>query len=177
MTPPLPPLRTMLTAGDHANPQRFEGIETMPVTARRRLYFSEVLSNPNDPASPTNFFITAHGAKPTLFDPANPPAITTTKGSVEEWTIENRSPEAHVFHMHQIHFQLRQRDGVAVPPDERQFIDTVEVPYWSGKGPYPSVSVRMDFRGMVVGDYVYHCHILGHEDNGMMATIRVLPPA
>jgi FtsP/CotA-like multicopper oxidase with cupredoxin domain len=33
----------------------------------------------------------------------------------------------------------------------------------------------MDFRGKDVGDFVYHCHILGHEDNGMMAIIRVLP--
>jgi FtsP/CotA-like multicopper oxidase with cupredoxin domain len=33
----------------------------------------------------------------------------------------------------------------------------------------------MDFRGDVVGDFVYHCHILGHEDAGMMAIIRVLP--
>jgi FtsP/CotA-like multicopper oxidase with cupredoxin domain len=34
----------------------------------------------------------------------------------------------------------------------------------------------MDFRGADVGDFVYHCHILGHEDGGMMAIIRVLPP-
>jgi hypothetical protein len=35
----------------------------------------------------------------------------------------------------------------------------------------------MDFRGPDIGDFVYHCHILGHEDNGMMAIIRVNPPA
>jgi FtsP/CotA-like multicopper oxidase with cupredoxin domain len=34
----------------------------------------------------------------------------------------------------------------------------------------------MDFRGAVVGDFVYHCHILDHEDGGMMAIIRVTPP-
>jgi FtsP/CotA-like multicopper oxidase with cupredoxin domain len=34
----------------------------------------------------------------------------------------------------------------------------------------------MDFRGDIAGDFVYHCHILDHEDNGMMAIIRVLPP-
>lgn len=53
--------------------------------------------------------------------------------------------------------------------------DTIQVPYWTGSGPYPSVTVRMDFRGPDVGDFVYHCHILGHEDGGMMAIIRVLP--
>jgi hypothetical protein len=33
----------------------------------------------------------------------------------------------------------------------------------------------MDFRGPDIGDFVYHCHILNHEDQGMMAIIRVLP--
>lgn len=156
-------------------PQRYEGIDAAPVVVKRKLYFSEVLSDPKNPASPTNFFITVDGAKPTLFNAANPPAITTTQGSVEEWTIENRSQEVHEFHIHQIHFQLRERDHVPVAAADRQFFDTINVPYWSGKGPYPSVTVAMDFRGKIAGDFVYHCHILGHEDNGMMAIIRVLP--
>jgi len=37
------------------------------------------------------------------------------------------------------------------------------------------VTVRLDFRGPDIGDFVYHCHILAHEDGGMMAIIRVLP--
>jgi FtsP/CotA-like multicopper oxidase with cupredoxin domain len=77
--------------------------------------------------------------------------------------------------MHQIHFGLLQRNGKPVPPRERQILDTVDIPYWTGTGPYPSVTVRMDFRGPDVGDFVYHCHILDHEDGGMMAIIRVLP--
>jgi hypothetical protein len=56
-------------------------------------------------------------------------------------------------------------------------MDMIQVPFWDGitGHPYPSVTVRMDFRGPDIGDFVYHCHILGHEDNGMMAIIRVLP--
>ena len=157
------------------NPQQFEGLHDAVVTRHRHLYFSEVISDPNNPASPTNFFITVDGATPTLFDPNNPPAIITTQGSVEDWTIENRTGENHEFHMHQIHFELLKRNGVSVPEPDQQFLDVVEVPFWSGTGPYPSVKVRMDFRGMDIGDFVYHCHILGHEDNGMMAIIRVLP--
>jgi len=156
-------------------PQRFESLDRATVTTRRRLYFSEVLQDPTNPSGPTNFYITVDGATPTLFSASNPPAITTTQGAVEEWTIENRARENHEFHLHQIHFQLRERNGVQVSGDERQFYDTIQVPYWSGKGPYPSVTVALDFRGNVVGDFVYHCHILGHEDSGMMATIRVLP--
>jgi len=83
--------------------------------------------------------------------------------------------ENHEFHIHQIHFKLLARDGMPLPADQQQFFDTVQVPFWSGRGPYPSVTLRMDFRGKITGDFVYHCHILGHEDAGMMAIIRVLP--
>jgi FtsP/CotA-like multicopper oxidase with cupredoxin domain len=106
---------------------------------------------------------------------SDPPAIVTTQGAVEDWIVENHSRENHEFHMHQIHFELMERNGKPVPVSERQVIDTVDIPYWTGTGPYPSIKVRMDFRGPTVGDFVYHCHILDHEDGGMMAIIRVLP--
>jgi FtsP/CotA-like multicopper oxidase with cupredoxin domain len=154
----------------------FSNLATTTPTASRTLYFSEVLSDPSNPASPTNFFITVDGATPTLFDPNNPPSIVTTQGSVEDWTIQNRTGENHEFHLHQIHFLLMAVNGVPVPPSQQQYYDTIQVPYWSGTGAYPSVTVRADFRGPDIGDFVYHCHILGHEDNGMMAIIRVLPP-
>jgi FtsP/CotA-like multicopper oxidase with cupredoxin domain len=153
--------------------ERFAGLSEMMPTVHRKLYFSEVLSDPSDPNSPTNFYITVDGATPTLFDPSNPPAIIAKQGTVEDWTVENRALENHEFHIHQIHFLVLEKDGLSV--DSNQYLDTVQVPYWSGTGPYPSVKLRMDFRGPDVGDFVYHCHILGHEDSGMMAIIRVLP--
>jgi hypothetical protein len=64
---------------------------------------------------------------------------------------------------------------VPVPPEQQQYLDTVNLPFWTGTGPYPSVTVRMDFRGADVGDFVYHCHFIFHSDFGMMAIIRVLP--
>ena len=152
---------------------RFANLAKLKPAAQRKLYFSELLSNPADPSSPTNFFITVDGQQPVLFSPDNPPAIETTQGAVEDWTIENRSLETHVFHIHQIHFLVLEQNGV--PVSDGQFLDTLQVPYWSGTGPYPSVKVRMDFRGDIAGDFLYHCHILGHEDNGMMAIIRVDP--
>jgi len=165
--------------------QRFEGLKTARVNTRRKLYFSEVISDPSDPSSPTNFYITVEGATPTLFDPANPPAIITTQGQVEDWTIENRAIENHEFHFHQIHFLVLAQSNFQINGSQPQtnidgqFLDMIQIPYWDGnpKHPYPSVKVRMDFRGADIGDFVYHCHILGHEDNGMMAVIRVLPAA
>ena len=154
-------------------PQRFEGLAQAAVTAQRKLFFSEFI--PADPTVEPTFFITVDGQTPTAFDPNNPPAITTTQGAVEEWTIENRSGESHEFHIHQIHFLLEAINGVPVPPEQQQFLDMINVPFWTGAGPFPSVTVRLDFRGRDIGDFVYHCHILEHEDNGMMAIIRVLP--
>jgi len=155
---------------------RFAGLATAHVDTKRSLYFSE-----NNPKS--HFFITVDGAKPILFKPGNAPAIVTTQGSVEDWTIQNRTLENHEFHIHQIHFLVLSQDNFETngsPSDKAvlgQFMDTIQVPYWDGnpKHPYPSVTLRMDFRGPDVGNFVYHCHIAEHEDDGMMAIITVLP--
>ena len=154
------------------NPQRFGGLAQAHPTTERTLYFSETPPTPNQQQT---FFITVVGQTPVAFNPNNPPAITTTRGSVEDWTIQNRSQEIHEFHIHQTHFLLLEQNGKPVPSGERQFLDTVNVPFWSSTGPYPSVKVRIDFRGPIIGDFVYHCHILEDEDGGMMAIIRVLP--
>jgi FtsP/CotA-like multicopper oxidase with cupredoxin domain len=172
---PLPLLPVVPAVSAPPPPQRFAKLDSTMVSARRKLHFFEVLQDPTDPASPTNFFITVDGAPETLFNAANPPAIVTTQGAVEEWTIENRTQEVHEFHIHQIHFKLEKTNGISLPAYQQQYLDTVQVPYGTGSPPYPTVTVLMDFRGEITGDFVYHCHILGHEDNGMMATIRVLP--
>lgn len=158
------------TSAVHA--QRFEGLATAQVTAKRKLYFSE---DSGGPGGDERFFITVDGATPVVFDPNNPPAITTTQGSVEDWVVQNRSLEAHEFHIHQIHFMLLRRNGSIVRSKDRQLLDMVHIPGWKENGPFPSVTVRMDFRGPDIGDFVYHCHILEHEDGGMMAIIRVIP--
>jgi FtsP/CotA-like multicopper oxidase with cupredoxin domain len=152
-----------------------DDIDRAPISARRRLYFSETLPDPYDPTSQARYFITVDGATPRVFDPADPPAIITTQGGVETWTIENRSREMHEFHIHQIHFKLIGRDGASLPPDQRQYLDTTQIPYWPGSGPYPSITVLVDFRHAAVGDLLFHCHMLDHEDGGMMGIVRVLP--
>ena len=138
------------------------------------MYFSEEPLDPKDPSSPTKFYITVEGEKPVQFDPrATAPNITVRQGDVEDWIIENRSTELHAFHIHQIHFILKEWNGI--PLDEPYLRDTINVQYWDGHSPvYPSVRLRMDFRDpRIVGTFVYHCHLLEHEDGGMMGTIRV----
>jgi FtsP/CotA-like multicopper oxidase with cupredoxin domain len=109
-----------------------------------------------------------------VFDPTLPPAIVTNVGAIEDWTIENHSSEEHAFHMHQIHFLVMAINGVALA-DSRNARHR-SVPYWNGTLPYPSVTVRMDFSDPeIAGTFVYHCHVLDHEDGGMMAEIQVNP--
>jgi FtsP/CotA-like multicopper oxidase with cupredoxin domain len=142
----------------------------------RRLYFSEERSDPTNPNSANAFYITVDGERPVAFDPAaGNPQIVVRQGDVEDWIIENRSTELHDFHIHQLHFLVLESSGV--PVNEPFLRDTVNVPYYNGRTPqYPSVRLRMDFRDPnTVGTFLYHCHLLDHEDGGMMALIRVEP--
>ncbi len=144
----------------------------------RKLYFSEKQENPNDPNSPTTFFVTVEGQTPKAFDPASGiPNMVAQQGTVEDWTIENRTQEFHAFHIHQIHFLMTQWNGRKV--DEPFLRDTVNLEYWDGKSAtYPSIKLRMDFRDAnAAGTLPYHCHLLEHQDGGMMGILRVEPAA
>jgi len=161
-------LRTLFRGGE-----RFEiGLRNL---RREKLYFSE---NPDQ----TKFFTTVDGQPERVFDPANPPAVVTTQGSLEDWTIQNRGQENHEFHFHQIHFMVLSQDHFRVNGSQPvqalqgQLMDMIEIPYWMElPATHTQRDLRMDFRGPDIGDFVYHCHILNHEDQGMMAIIRVLP--
>jgi FtsP/CotA-like multicopper oxidase with cupredoxin domain len=149
--------------------------DVQPVRVRR-LYFSEKLSDPSNPNSATEFYLTVDGQTPAPFDPTSTtPNIEVRQGDVEDWIIENRSTELHAFHIHQLHFMLMDWSGA--PVNEPFLRDTVNVPYYADRMlHYPSVRLRMDFRDPnTVGTFVYHCHLLEHEDGGMMGTVRVLP--
>jgi FtsP/CotA-like multicopper oxidase with cupredoxin domain len=142
---------------------------------QRRLYFSQLSPDPREADSSVFYFITVLGQAPAMYRMGQKPNITVHQGDVEDWTVENRSQEDHVFHIHQIHFQLLEVNGK--PVNDNALRDTIDLPYWNGEGPYPSVKLRMDFRDPnAVGTFLYHCHILKHEDMGMMGVIQVLPP-
>jgi FtsP/CotA-like multicopper oxidase with cupredoxin domain len=166
----------MPAAKNHVWPQRFSGLSGVSPVASHVIYFSEVNES-------SQFFITVDNQTPQLFSPDNPPALTVRQGTVERWVIENRTKENHEFHLHQVHFLVQSQDHFEMngskpaPGIEGQMLDTVEVPYWDGNPhhQYPSVTVLVDFRGPDIGDFVFHCHILEHEDGGMMSIIRVVP--
>ena len=90
-------------------------------------------------------------------------------GSIEEWTVRNSSAELHTFHIHQVKFQVISLNGRPVPFDG--LVDTVNVPI------HGEVKIRLAFTDpKIVGRFMYHCHILEHEDKGMMGQIEVFDP-
>ena len=173
-TPESPRLPDSTAPGVH--PSNLKWLGDVPPLRTRKLYFSERPHDPTNANSPTDFFITIDGQEPKIFDPnSRIPDIVVHQGEVEDWIVENRTQELHAFHIHQIHFLLLDRNGR--PTSEPFLRDTVNVDYWDGKSKrYPRVLLRMDFRDPnIVGTFAYHCHLLEHEDGGMMGTIRVEP--
>jgi FtsP/CotA-like multicopper oxidase with cupredoxin domain len=96
--------------------------------------------------------------------------ITVKLGTTEIWNLINRSGDTHAFHVHDIEFQILDRNGAAPAANEAGLKDTVMV--------RPRETVRIIMRFTDFADpntpYMYHCHLLNHEDNGMMGQFVVV---
>jgi FtsP/CotA-like multicopper oxidase with cupredoxin domain len=126
----------------------------------------------------TDFYIAERkpGTKLDPYEMGGPPLITMRAGTVEEWTVENWTNELHAFHIHQVHFRLLSTDGK--PSPETPLLDVVNVPYAKvvdGKVVPGRVRLKLTVPDELAGDIPFHCHLVDHEDNGMMAVLRVLP--
>jgi FtsP/CotA-like multicopper oxidase with cupredoxin domain len=98
------------------------------------------------------------------FAPEAPPMVRVRVPGYQHWRIVNVTKELHPMHIHQVHFLAYAENGR--PLHDPVWLDTVNVPY---RG---SVDVIMDFTDPVIkGMSVFHCHLLNHEDKGMMAKI------
>ena len=85
-------------------------------------------------------------------------------GATEIWEIENLVGMDHPFHLHGFQFQVLDRNGV--PEPFRSWKDTVNVPK------HESVRIIVRFDDFP-GKWMFHCHILDHEDHGMMGVLEV----
>ena len=90
--------------------------------------------------------------------------ISTTVGATEIWEIENIVGMDHPFHLHGFQFQVLDRDGV--PESYRSWKDMLNIPKHSSA----RIIVRYDD---YPGKWMFHCHILDHEDHGMMGVLEV----
>lgn len=93
--------------------------------------------------------------------------------SVEIWRINNMTFRAHPFHIHGNHFFVLEKNGVAPPLNERGRKDVVIVPAMGGVS---LITKYSDFSDTTM-PYMYHCHTLSHEDDGMMGQFTVAPPS
>jgi len=151
-----------------ALPTAFPAVEdfrTLPIARKRTITFDE--------SADGNSFYVDSGDGPKQFD-ANRVDSTIVAGTVEEWTVLNATAELHVFHIHQTDFQVIEKNGVPQPFTGHQ--DNVNVDYQPDGGAPGQVKIIIDFRNQnIIGKFVYHCHILEHEDGGMMAVAEVVP--
>jgi FtsP/CotA-like multicopper oxidase with cupredoxin domain len=105
------------------------------------------------------------------YNPGGPPLFYAQSGTVQEWTVVNNSQQIHTFHIHQIHFVVEAINGVTQA--QQYVMDNVNIPAATVNGP-GTVKLLLDFTDpIIVGTFLVHCHILAHEDAGMMAQIRV----
>jgi suppressor of ftsI len=143
---PLPPVAEGLMSAEPA-------IEQAAIAERREFVFSGDDTTHNLAINGMPFDMHRIDARPKL-------------GTTEEWTLKNATSEQHPFHIHINDFKVLSVNGVPYAATGEQ--DTVILP------PEGEVVVRIAFLDFT-GKFVFHCHILGHEDGGMMATVEVVP--
>jgi FtsP/CotA-like multicopper oxidase with cupredoxin domain len=91
-------------------------------------------------------------------------------GSVEVWRVTNRDGNPHSFHVHGVQFQVSAVDGGPPPPELGGWKDTVYLP--------PNRPIDLVIRFGDYADphtpYMFHCHVLYHEDRGMMGQFVIV---
>lgn len=141
----------------------------------------------------TDFYITETASDDGTFNPSQTalipfnmssmkPAVTVhlhgQQSLTEQWLIQNSTLEAHAFHIHQVHFQ----DITNGTSTTNTFLDTIMVPPAALVGSVATgtpgtpgyVILLMTFTKQDIGEFMFHCHIMEHEDSGMMGLIRVV---
>ncbi|MGW4531776.1 multicopper oxidase family protein [Nocardia sp. NPDC004340] len=98
--------------------------------------------------------------------------LTVPTGATEVWAVTNREDWPHNFHVHDTQFQIRAIDGTPPPPHLAGWKDTVYTE------PARTYELAMRFLGPAdpAHPFMYHCHLLHHEDQGMMGQFLILDP-
>lgn len=182
--PPLPPAAIGAGPEVHpgAHPDLFSGLLARRTQRERVIAFAEYPRPGQE--DQVDFYIVERkpGAVLKPYEMGDGPAVTVRSGTTEEWVIENWTNELHAFHIHQLHFRVLEVDGKALA--EPPLLDVVNVPYATATGYHSKegpvrpgrVRIKLTFPAALAGDIPFHCHLVDHEDNGMMAVLRVLPP-
>ncbi|KQM83284.1 multicopper oxidase family protein [Agromyces sp. Leaf222] len=97
---------------------------------------------------------------------------TVTVGTLERWVVENSNAVPHSFHVHDVQFRIASIDGEAPPPELAGWKDTI---FTEPETTY-ELLMRFDDYADPGTPYMYHCHLLWHEDQGMMGQFAVVEP-
>ena len=155
------PLATVLVEGREQEPATLPDtliappdLSDAPIARRRVITFQEQTFDPI-------FAIDGQGFDPDRVDQ------TVELDTIEEWVLRNDSLEWHPFHIHVNDYQVMSING---QPQSLRYEDTTPIP------PQGEIVIRIPFLDFT-GKTVYHCHILTHEDFGMMAVVDIVAPA
>ncbi|WP_433928130.1 multicopper oxidase domain-containing protein [Sorangium cellulosum] len=140
--------------------------------AARRLSLNEESSAVDPDVGPRAALLGTFSGVPTPRHWDDPVSENPVTGSTEIWELHNFTMDAHPIHVHEVQFQVVNRqsiDGRVRGPDagEEGFKDTVIA--------YPDEITRIKLRFDRSGRFVWHCHILEHEDNEMMRPYQIGP--
>jgi spore coat protein A len=153
----------------------------------RELVLGEHMDSEDNPIMAMLGLVTPEGVQFKKFD--DPSTENPTLNTVEEWVFINTTGDVHPMHLHLVQFQVVERRKVelaedgslvlvdgkpvyspaerGVAPNETGWKDTVQV--------YPGEATVLRARFDMLGEYVWHCHILEHEENDMMRPFVVVP--
>ena len=143
----------------HVNePLYADVVRSSPIAHRRTFAFS---------VSPdkSRFFINDE-----VFD-ENRTDVTIKLGDTEEWTILNQDSQYHDFHIHQTGFLVTEVNGTPTRFDGLR--DTFSVPPMKNGAPGAAKMIIPFTNPDIVGRFVFHCHVVKHEDKGMMQVIEL----
>jgi FtsP/CotA-like multicopper oxidase with cupredoxin domain len=98
---------------------------------------------------------------------------TVPLGNIEIWSLTNETPIAHPFHIHDVQFFILDINGTPPPPELQGYHDVILVP--GGMGNVRFIA-QFNVHSNDSIPYMYHCHMLTHEDMGMMGQFLVVDP-
>ena len=158
-----------MVLGDIAPAPSLSPLQTIIVSDRRAASYRQ-LQLASLESSPPQFVATFTEDKKGFYingqryEPDAAPMTEAVVGTYQHWRVVNQTKELHPMHLHQVHFLVYAVNGSRLPNPE--WVDTADVPYGG------SIDMIVDFTNPAIrGMSVFHCHLLNHEDKGMMAKI------
>jgi FtsP/CotA-like multicopper oxidase with cupredoxin domain len=167
--PPDPALHAGAAAFDVLELRAAASLDASPALPARLAALPEALDT--DVAAQRTFVMSGHEINDREMDLGRAD-FSAAVDSSEVWTVRNDNPLPHSFHVHDTQFRVLSVDGAPPPPRLSGFKDTIALE-WDREY---RLLVRFEDYADPTTPYMYHCHLLWHEDQGMMGQFLVVEP-